>query len=109
MLRISRFLPLISISTMIALCACGPRTKTLTVFAATSLTNAQEELARSFEEKHPDITVKHNFASSSTLATQIREGARADIFASANALQMDRVGGKLACCSAKRVISPATE
>ncbi len=76
---------------MIALCACGPRTKTLTVFAATSLTNAQEELAHSFEEEHPGITVKQNFASSSTLATQIREGARVDIFASANALQMDRV------------------
>ena len=76
---------------MLTLCACGPRTETLTIFAATSLTDAQEELARAFEKEHPGITVRHNFASSSTLATQIREGARADIFASANAFQMERV------------------
>lgn len=71
--------------------ACNQRTNTLTIFAATSLTDAQEELAHTFEEANPGLTVKVNFASSSTLATQIIEGARADIFASANAFQMDRV------------------
>ena len=71
--------------------SCSQTTKSLTIFSATSLTDAQEELASTFEEANPGITIKLNFASSSTLATQIIEGAKADIFASANILQMDRV------------------
>ena len=71
--------------------SCNQTTKTLTIFSATSLTDAQEELASTFEDANPGITIKLNFASSSTLATQILEGAKADIFASANILQMDRV------------------
>lgn len=71
--------------------SCNQTTKTLTIFSATSLTDAQEELASTFEVANPGIAIKLNFASSSTLATQIIEGAKADIFASANILQMDRV------------------
>jgi molybdate transport system substrate-binding protein len=63
----------------------------LTVFAAASLTDAFEELAAAFEEGHPDLSVALNLASSSTLATQIIEGAPADVFASANQTQMDVV------------------
>lgn len=47
----------------------------LTVFAAASLTEAFEELA-------PGATF--NFAGSDELATQIREGARADVYAAAS-------------------------
>ena len=74
------------------LCACQPRARSLTIFAATSLTDAQEELADAFEAEHPGLQVRTNYASSSTLATQIGEGALADVFASANALQMSRIG-----------------
>ncbi|HSJ45248.1 MAG TPA: molybdate ABC transporter substrate-binding protein [Euzebyales bacterium] len=63
----------------------------LTVFAAASLTGAFEAAAEQFEQAHPHVSVAFNFASSSTLATQIVEGAPADVFASANQPQMDVV------------------
>lgn len=63
----------------------------LTVFAAASLTDAFGEIARRFEQEHPEVDVALNFESSSTLATQITQGAPADVFASANEAQMDVV------------------
>lgn len=63
----------------------------LTVFAAASLTDAFTELADTFEAQHPGVTVVRNFGSSLQLATQINEGARADVFASANEAQMASV------------------
>lgn len=63
----------------------------LVVFAASSLTNAFMELASEFEIGRPDVEVVLNFASSSQLATQMMEGAQADIFASANQIQMKNV------------------
>jgi len=62
------------------------------VFAAASLTDAFNELGMMFTEENRDATVTFNFASSSQLATQITEGAPADVFASANQTQMDVVG-----------------
>jgi molybdate transport system substrate-binding protein len=62
---------------------------TLTVFAASSLTDAFTELGQMFENQHPGTTVAFNFASSSDLATQLGEGAPADVFASANNTQME--------------------
>lgn len=73
---------------------------TLTVFAAASLADAFEEIALAFEAAHPGVDVVFNFAGSSTLATQLAEGAPADVFASANARQMTaardagRIGGQ---------------
>ncbi len=60
----------------------------LTIFAASSLTDAFNELAKAFEVENPDVQVILNFASSSQLAVQIAEGAPADVFASANENQM---------------------
>ncbi len=60
----------------------------LTVFAASSLTDAFNELAKAFEVENPGVQVILNFASSSQLAVQIAEGAPADVFASANENQM---------------------
>lgn len=63
-------------------------TQTLTVFAAASLTDAFTEIETAFEEAHPGVDVLYNFGGSSTLATQLSEGAPADVFASANNAQM---------------------
>ncbi len=63
----------------------------LTVFAASSLTDAFTALAQAFESAHPGVHVTLDFAASSTLATQILQGAPADVFASANPIQMARV------------------
>jgi molybdate transport system substrate-binding protein len=56
----------------------------ITVFAAASLTAAFEQLGTQFEADHAGTSVKFNFAASSELATQINEGAPADVFASAD-------------------------
>jgi molybdate transport system substrate-binding protein len=62
--------------------------QSLTVFAAASLTDAFEELASAFIIQNPNVEILFNFASSSDLATQLAEGAPADVFASANNNQM---------------------
>jgi molybdate transport system substrate-binding protein len=58
------------------------------VFAAASLTEAFREMEGPFEAAHPGADVRFNFASSAALATQINEGAPADVFASADLPQM---------------------
>ncbi|HEX6383046.1 MAG TPA: molybdate ABC transporter substrate-binding protein, partial [Anaerolineae bacterium] len=63
----------------------------LLVFAAASLSDAFSEIAEAFEAQHPGVSVALNFAGSSQLAAQLSEGAEADVFASANAAQMQVV------------------
>lgn len=60
----------------------------LVVYAASSLTEAFGAIGAEYEEEHPGSTVKFSFESSSTLAGQIVEGAPADVFASADTVQM---------------------
>ena len=62
---------------------------TLTVLAASSLTNAFEELATTFQEQNPDTEVRTSFGGSSELLAQIEQGAPADVFASADEDKMD--------------------
>lgn len=63
----------------------------LLVFAAASLTDASEELRAAFVAMNPDVEVVFNHAGSQTLASQLETGAPADVFASADATQMERV------------------
>jgi molybdate transport system substrate-binding protein len=60
----------------------------LTVFAAASLTDAFGEMQEVLEDANPELSIEYNFGGSQQLATQLAEGARADVFASANATQM---------------------
>lgn len=55
----------------------------VTVFAASSLTESFTELAKRFEKANPGVKISLSFQASSTLATQIKAGAPADIFVSA--------------------------
>lgn len=64
---------------------------TLTVFAAASLNAPFTELAETFEEQHPGTDVRLSFAGSSDLATQISQGAPADVFAAADTRTMARL------------------
>ena len=66
-------------------------TGTITVFAASSLKETFTTLGKQFEAAHPGDTVKFSFGASSTLATQITDGAPADVFASAAPKNMDTV------------------
>jgi molybdate transport system substrate-binding protein len=72
--------------------------QSLLVFAASSLTDAFEEIATEFQAQHPNVEILFNFASSADLATQLAEGAPADVFASANNSQMNnaRDAGRIA-------------
>jgi molybdate transport system substrate-binding protein len=63
-------------------------TKTLTVFAAASLTEAFKTIGKNFEAANPGVNVALNFAGSQQLAQQISQGAPVDVFASANNAQM---------------------
>jgi molybdate transport system substrate-binding protein len=65
----------------------GTSTKTtdITVFAASSLTEAFTKLGSLFENQNPGSSVHFNFAASDTLATQITQGGPADVFAAAAA------------------------
>src|SRR3954452_9674716 len=66
----------------------GALTGTLTVFAAASLTDVFTDLGDRLKMRNPSLDVQFNFAGSSALATQITQGAPADVFASANPAQM---------------------
>jgi molybdate transport system substrate-binding protein len=62
----------------------------LTVFAAASLTEAFTEIGKRLELSHPGLKVVYNFAGSPALRTQLEQGAQADVFASADATQMEQ-------------------
>lgn len=62
----------------------------VTVFAAASLREAFEAAAPAFTKAY-GFPVRYDFGGSDTLATQILQGAPVDVFASANAAQMQRV------------------
>jgi molybdate transport system substrate-binding protein len=66
-------------------------TGTVTVFAAASLTGTFTQIGKDFEALHPGAKVTFNFAGSSALATQINQGAPADVFASAAPANMKTV------------------
>jgi molybdate transport system substrate-binding protein len=85
----------------------------LTVFAAASLTDAFGEIGAAFTAA-TGTPVRFNFAGSNQLATQIAQGAPADVFASANEAQMaaldpDHLAGVPVNFAANRlvIITPA--
>ena len=56
---------------------------TINVFAASSMTESFSQIGKQFEKAHAGIKVVFSFQASSTLLTQIKSGAPADIFVSA--------------------------
>ncbi len=86
-----RLLLLFSMTVSLLLACGGGRSgDPLTVFAAASLTGAFRELGRMFEEANPGADVTFQFAATSTLRAQLEQGARADVFASADLPNMRR-------------------
>ncbi|WP_147916033.1 molybdate ABC transporter substrate-binding protein [Ruania zhangjianzhongii] len=68
----------------------GGGDQTLTVFAAASLTEPMEDLLEMFAEDHPDVRIEPAvYDGSSTLVTQLTEGAQADVLATANTSTME--------------------
>jgi len=84
------------IAILLAACAgqrapAAPTASTLTVFAASSLTDAFTRIGADFQTAHPGTTVHLTFAGLSTLAAQIQQGATGDVFASADQATMQRL------------------
>ena len=85
-----------ALTAVLALAACSGSSsgegagghRTLTVFAAASLTSTFEQIADRFESDHPGTDVRLSFGGSSDLVTQIQNGAPADVFASADTATM---------------------
>ncbi|WP_296605252.1 molybdate ABC transporter substrate-binding protein [Nocardioides sp.] len=83
-----------SVALLLSLAGCGgsdDEATTLTVYAAASLTSTFEQLADEFEQEHPGTEVQLSFGGSSDLVTQIKEGAHADVFASADLATMQKL------------------
>ena len=72
--------------------SASPEPSQLTVFAAASLTDAFTELGDDFTAAHPGVDVVLSFGASSDLVRQIQDGAPADVFASADTINMDKAG-----------------
>jgi molybdate transport system substrate-binding protein len=71
------------------LCAAAARADEVLVSAASSLTNAMNDIGKAYTAAHPGTTVKFNFAASGVLQKQIEQGAPVDVFASASPREID--------------------
>ena len=96
----TRILVLSVVAAFLAACGSGggtaaatPLSGTVSVFAAASLTASFTALGTSFQAANPGVTVKFNYAGTPTLVTQIEQGAPADVFASADTTNMDKLKG----------------
>ncbi len=84
--------------------AFSPRleAETITVFAAASTADAVQAVAEAYGAAH-GVDVRCSFASSSTLAKQIAQGAPADLFLSADGAWMDHLAARQAIVAASRI------
>jgi molybdate transport system substrate-binding protein len=87
---------LCALLSVLVITTCGCTTTTtqstkLTVYAAASLTGAFNETAQAFEANNSGVAVAVNYAGSQVLATQIKQGASVDVFASADQKNMKAV------------------
>ena len=100
----------LALSLVLALTACGSKDDgangadtqddaaepvELIVFAAASMTETLNEIAETYKEVAPNVTLTFNFDSSGKLLTQISEGADCDLFISAAPKQMNAMDGSL--------------
>ncbi|OBA89779.1 molybdate ABC transporter substrate-binding protein [Mycobacteriaceae bacterium 1482268.1] len=75
----------------VALTGCGSSDddkQSITVFAAASLKKSFTEIGERFKTDNPGSSVDFAFAGSADLVTQLAQGARADVFASADTKNM---------------------
>ena len=85
-----------AVALLLTSCASSNPTETaqvqdVNVFAAASLTDAFTQAGDEFARTNTRVRLVFNFGSSSTLATQITNGAPADVFASADEANMQKI------------------
>ncbi|MEB4209974.1 molybdate ABC transporter substrate-binding protein [Mycobacterium sp. 94-17] len=100
MRRIPILAAMVSTVLVAGLIGCSPKSPAppasrqsgkVVVFAAASLKTAFTKIGQQFKNQNPGVGVDFEFAGSSDLATQLTQGATADVFASADTAQMDTV------------------
>ncbi|HYE05941.1 MAG TPA: molybdate ABC transporter substrate-binding protein [Planctomycetota bacterium] len=104
----TRSLVRVAASWLVLAVAALPAVESITIFAAASTTDAVRAVARAYEAAH-GVAVHGSFASSSTLAKQVIEGAPADLFLSADQQWMDHLAERGAIDAASRVDLLANE
>jgi molybdate transport system substrate-binding protein len=65
---------------------------TVTVLAASSLTQAVEDITAAYRAAHPDVRLRFSLAGSQELASQVRQGAPADVIVTADEPTMKDLG-----------------
>jgi molybdate transport system substrate-binding protein len=102
-MRQFRSLLVAAVTAALVLAACGSGSKTgstspsgklsgsITVLAGSSLTKGFTALAEEFQTAHPGTKIEFSFGSSSDLEKSIEQGAPADVFASADQKNMDKL------------------
>lgn len=97
-----RFSTLALALTALALLGAGPlrAAQTLTIFGAASLTEYLEAVKPIFEKAHPGVTLRNNTGGSGQLRVQIEQGAPADVFMSADTVNMEPL------VTARKAINP---
>lgn len=98
MRRIGILTGVVSTVLMVGLIGCSSKSPStgqasgkVVVFAAASLKQAFSQIGQQFKTQNEGTGVEFEFAGSSDLATQLTQGATADVFASADTAQMDTV------------------
>jgi molybdate transport system substrate-binding protein len=87
---------LIATLALLLISACGSTEQPaaanakIMVFAAASLKKTFTDIGKQFKAENPGVSVEFTFAGSSDLVTQLTQGAQADVFASADAKNMDK-------------------
>lgn len=78
----------------LALAGCGASAPgTVTVFAASSLTDVMEKLTNSYAETHPGTQFAVNYGSSTQLVQQLKSGARPGVLVTADRAAMEALAG----------------
>ncbi len=90
--RVRTVLVALAVATALVVAGCtpAPAERRLTVFAAASLTKVFTALGAQFEAGHPGVKVSFTFDGSSGLVDQLKGGAKADVFASADEKNMTK-------------------
>ena len=91
-----RRVPIFAVIPLIFLAACSSSSEsqqqtTLNVYAASSLATPFAYAGLAYEKEHPGVKVQFNLGASSDLARFVQEGAPADVFASADITNMNKV------------------
>jgi molybdate transport system substrate-binding protein len=87
---------IVALIPLIFLAACSSSSEsqqqtTLNVYAASSLATPFAYAGLAYEKEHPGVKVQFNLGASSDLARFVQEGAPADVFASADVANMEKV------------------